>query len=123
MRERVVALSKDVRAHAGFVVEESALVGIRWWRVHARAEVHEHPGLALATFDDGGRGIGTEARRVNQVVLFEDANGGRPLERGEGLIEWAPHCVVVSDETRRLAGALEEMRQRIRAIVERTDDA
>jgi len=123
MRERVVALGKDVRAHAGFVVEESAFVWIRRWRVHARAQVYEHPGLAFAALDDGSRSVGAEPRRVHKVVVFEDAHGGRPLERGKCLIEWTAHRVVVGDKTGRLAGALKEMRQGIGAIVERADDA
>src|ERR1043166_4694315 len=69
----------------------------------------------------GGGSTGAEPRGVDQVVLRQDAHGRRPFDRREPLVEWAPHGVVVREETRRFAGAQEEMREGVGAILERTD--
>lgn len=122
MRERMIALREDVCAYAGLVVQQRAFVGIRRRGVHARPEIDEDASVAVPAFHDGGRRIGSEPRRVDQVVLMENPNRRGPLERREGLIQRATDRVVVGHQTRRLARALKEVRERVGAVVERADD-
>src|SRR5205809_5140836 len=116
MGDGVNALSEDVCAHAGLIVQQRALVWIGGRGVHARAEIHVHPLVPLLALDDGGRSVGAEAGGVDEVALREDADGRSPLDRGQALVEGTSGRIVVRDEPRRLAGAEEEMRQGVGAI-------
>src|SRR3990172_4745339 len=119
----MVALREDVRAYAGLVVQERALVWVGGRRVHAGAQVDKDTPFAVAALDDGGSGVGAEPRGMDQVVLVKDAHRRRPFEGGKGLVERAPHGVVVGYQAGSLAGTLKEMRERVGAIVEGPDDA
>jgi len=118
VRDRVDALREDVGAHAGLVVQERALVRIGRGGVHAWPEIDEDALVRVLALDHGGRRIGAEARRVNQVVLRQDAHRARPLDGGQRLVERTADRIVVSDEAGRLAGAQEEVRERVGAILE-----
>src|SRR5206468_10772992 len=98
---RVHALRENVGAHAGLVVQEGARVGIGGGGVHAGPEVDEDALVGVLALDDGGGGIGAQARRVNQVVLGEDADGARPLDRGQPLVERTADGIVVGEEAGR----------------------
>jgi hypothetical protein len=121
--DRVAALCKNVRADSRLIIQQGTFVWVGGRRVHARAEVDKNPRVTFAALDDDGCGIRTESRRVHEIFGGEDADLRRPLERRECLIERETDCVVVCNETRCLAGALKEMRERVGAIVKGTDDA
>ena len=53
-----------------------------------------------------------------EIFSGEDTDLRGPLEGRESLIEGQADRVIVSDETRRFTGALEEVRERIGAIFE-----
>jgi len=123
MSHRVAALCKDVRTDSRLVVEQSTFVWVGRRGVHARTEVDKNPRVTFAALDDDGCGIGTETGGVHEIFGGQDADLRRPLERREGLIERQTDRVIVGDESRCLAGALKEMRERVSAIVEGPDDA
>jgi hypothetical protein len=56
---------------------------------------------------------------VNQVVLAEDPNRGRPFDHRQALIKWTPNRIVVGQQPRRGAGAEKEVRERIGTVFER----
>src|SRR5438309_10976900 len=89
------------------------------WGVHAGPEVAEDALVAVLALDDGCGSLGAHPCGVDQIVLGEDADGRGPLECGERLVQRAARGVVVGQQPRRLAGAQEKVRERIRPIVER----
>src|SRR5947208_1155568 len=86
--------------------------------VHGRVEANEHALVTGPALDHGGRGVGAQPGGGDQVVLGEDADGGGPFERGERLVQWAAGSVLIREEPRRFAGAQEEVRERVRPVVE-----
>ena len=113
----VTALCKDVRADSRLVVQQRTFVGVGGRRVHAWTEVNKDARLPFAAFDDDRRGIGTEARGMDEIVGGEDADLRGPLERRECLIERQTDGVVVGNETRCLASALKEVGERVGAVL------
>src|SRR2546430_3316928 len=120
VRDGVHALREDVRAHAGFVVQQRAFVGVRGRRVHARSEVDEHPLIAVFALHDGRGALGADARGVYQIVGCENADRDRPLQGRDRLVERAADRVVICEQARGFARPQEEMRQGIGAIFEGT---
>ena len=116
MRDCVAALGKNVGADSRLIVQQSTFVRIGGRCIHAGAEVDEDSCITVSTLDDNRRGIRAETRGMNEIFRGEYADLRGPLERGECLVEWQSHRVVVGDETRRFTGAQEEMRERVGAI-------
>src|SRR3989449_1637355 len=123
MRHRVPALGEDIGADSRLIIEQGTFVWVGGWRIHAWAEVDEHAVVSVPALDDDGGGIGTETRGMHEIFGGENADLRCPLERRECLVERQTDGVVIGDETRRFAGALEEMRKRVGAIVECAQDA
>src|SRR5207253_1575646 len=98
---RAYIFAQRVHAIAHFL---RATHGLGAGGVHARPEIDEDALVRVLTLDHGGRRIGAEARRVNQVVLRQDAHRGRPLDGGQRLVERTADRIVVSDEAARPAG-------------------
>src|SRR2546430_51637 len=107
-----------VNQHERQVVEGLEVRGGREVDLPAGPEIDGGALVRVLGPGHGGRGIGREARRVNQGLLGEDAHRARPLDGGQGLVERAADRIVVSDEAGRLAGAQEEVRERVGAILE-----
>src|SRR5205807_7493395 len=99
-------------------VQERALVRIGRGGVHAWPEIDEDALVRVLALDHGGRRIGAEARRVNQVVLRQDAHRARPLDGGHRLVERTADRTVVSDEAGRPAGATEKVSEIVRVVPE-----
>src|SRR5205085_2571151 len=123
MRHGVPALRKNVRTDSRLIIEQSTFVWVGGRRVHARAEVDEHAVVAVMALDDDCSRIGTQARRVHEILCGENAHLRGPLERRERLIERQTDRVVVGNEAGRLAGALKEMRERVGAIFKGAENA
>ena len=60
---------------------------------------------------------------MDEILRGENADLGGPLERGERLIEREADRVVVGQQARRFAGALEEVSQCVGAILESPQNA
>ena len=83
----MAALCENVRSDSRLVIQQGTFVRIGRWRVHARAEVDEHALVGFFALDDDRRRIGTEPRRMHEILRGENADLRGPLERRECLIE------------------------------------
>src|SRR3989442_12160429 len=112
MRHRVPALGEDIGADSRLIIEQGTFVWVGGWRIHAWAEVDEHAVISVPALDDDGGRIGTETRGMHEIFGSENADLRCPLERRDRRAERQTGNVVISVDSWRFLGGLEEMGMR-----------
>jgi hypothetical protein len=81
MGQSVRPLGKLYGLHSGLVEQDGTFEHVHGRRVQPGAEIHEPASLGALALDDGRRRLAGESRRMEHVVIQQNADHPCPLER------------------------------------------
>jgi hypothetical protein len=116
MRQAVRSLGELDRLYSGLIEQDGPLEYIHGWSIESGAQIDIPAAVLRLPLDNRCRSLTSEPRRVEQIILLENAHGPGPLECGQSSLDRTAQGVIERQESGSLSSTKDEVRQSLGSI-------